>query len=594
MTVRFSLQAFRDAGLHGRTSLPAATRGFRRDESGGATIMALIFFLVMIAAGGIAIDMMRYEMKRAQIQSTLDSAVLASAGAPYGSDHRAIIEDYFRVANMSDYLAAEKDGDIVVTVNSASVTAKADMTMDTYLMKLSGVKELRNTGGSTAVRKVPKLEVSLVLDVSGSMGSNSKLTNLKTAAKDFVTELIDSSEPGNTVISIIPFSWSVTPSKAMFDALSVDEKHQYSTCIRFSPNDHRTAALAEGTKGFSDMNRLDQMIYTARYGDFDNFDGSDWRSCFADDQIEILPYSSNKSALHSKIDSLQAAGNTSGNQGMNWGAALLDPSFRTITDDLIAAGNVDAGHEAIPADYGTAETLKVVVMMGDGQNTDSYFFSDSTAWRGDNSDLYFVEAEVTKRVFKYAYRTNRRDKISYDESRCSNSKWECVYETTVVDESSHYLHDNFDDDRFFKAKDGNSYTDEDNWLSRSEWENLLANAKDPLNPYIRYSWERAWGFITPDYYYRVTGDYRAPNDYYYNRLNGTTKNTRMLDSCSATKAKDVVVFTIGFEISSGGTAETTLKNCASSDNHYFRAEGISINDAFNAIASNVVNLRLTQ
>ncbi|MFU1476272.1 pilus assembly protein TadG-related protein [Roseovarius sp. C7] len=387
MTVRNSLQALCRVTPFGRANLRRAVHGFNRDENGGATIMTLIFFLVMIAAGGIAIDMMRYEMKRAQIQATLDSAVLASAGAPYGSDHRAIIEDYFRVANMSDYLAAEKELDIQVTVNSASVTANADMTMDTYLMRLSGIKTLQNKGASTAVRKVPKLEVVLVLDVSGSMGNNSKLVNLKKAAKEFVTSLLQGSEPGNTVISIVPFSWSVSPSEHMFSALAVDRKQDYSTCIRFKENDHSHASLATGNSGFSSGQPLDQMVYTALYGTFDNFSTSSYRSCYADDYMEILPFSVSETALHAKIESLKASGNTSGNQGMIWGAALLDPSFRQITDDLITAGEVASTQAAIPANYGTAETLKVAVVMGDGQNTTSYFFSTGGHWRGANSDL---------------------------------------------------------------------------------------------------------------------------------------------------------------------------------------------------------------
>jgi len=56
----------------------------------------------------------------------------------------------------------------------------------------------------------------------------------------------------------------------------------------------------------------------------------------------------------------------------------------------------------------------------------------------------------------------------------------------------------------------------------------------------------------------------------------------------------VVVYTIGFEVDEGGTAERQLKDCATTFAHYYRARGINITDAFSSIASNVVNLRLTQ
>ena len=51
---------------------------------------------------------------------------------------------------------------------------------------------------------------------------------------------------------------------------------------------------------------------------------------------------------------------------------------------------------------------------------------------------------------------------------------------------------------------------------------------------------------------------------------------------------------IGFEVPENGTAETELRNCASSVINYYRASGVNISDAFGSIASNVQNLRLTQ
>ena len=557
-----------------------AAKSFHKDEDGTVTLLSFFMFLVMIAAAGIAIDAMRLEMERAQLQNTLDSAVLAAAGSPYGADPEAIVVDYFETADMSDYLKDFQEGDIVTTLNSSKVTANAEIELETYLMKLSGIKTLSTAGSSTAEMRVPKLEVSLVLDVSGSMGSNSKLTNLKSAAKEFVTTILDSSDPGDTVISLVPFSWSVTPTSAMFDALAVDERQNYSTCLRFKDNDYGHASLTSGNAGFSSGIPVDQMIYTSVYGGFDDFGSSGWRSCFAQDSMEILPFSISESALHTKIDALTADGNTSGNQGMNWGAALLDPTFRQITGDLIAAGEMDATLTTVPTDYDEPETLKVIVMMGDGQNTTSYFFNQGQ-YRGNNSDLYLVQMQ--DRVFKYAFHKYKKNKISYSQSKCTQNKWECVYEASGPIESIYYL-----------ESGGNYYNiDDEEWISGSDFSDL--QGFEGFISQERLDWEVAWGLITPQYYGNVTGDWGPWNDYVGSgNLSGSAKDTRMSNVCSATKDENVVVYTIGFEIGVGGNAETQLKNCASSVAHYYRAEGASINDAFNSIASNVVNLRLTQ
>lgn len=561
---------------------------FGRDEDGAVVAFTLFVLLLMLASGGIAIDMMRHEMERARLQNTSDSAVLAAAGAPYGSDPKGIVEDYFAKAGMSQYLhEIDDDGigedDIVTTLNSSSVSISASLELDTYLMKLSGVDTLGATAASAAEMRIPKLEVALVLDVSGSMGSNSKLTNLKSAAKSFVTSILNGSEPGDTVVSIVPFSWSVTPTNGMFEALAVDVTHNYSTCLKFADNDFNTASIATGNSGFSNGGTIDQMVYTSVYGSFDNL-SSGWRSCYPEDYMQILPFSISESDLHAKIDSFVASGNTSGHQGMNWGAALLDPSFREITPDLITAGEVDASLTTVPTNYEEAETLKVIVMMGDGKNTTSYFFDKSSPqFRGAHSDLHKVTYQ--DREFKYAYHIYKHKK-SYDEGKCSKNKWECIYEANGPEQSAYYLRD--PNDSYYYS------IEEDDWLSSNEFSNL----DDTIEGFIaseQLDWEAAWGLITPEYYGEITGNWDAWNDYVGSEyLNGTAKNSRMLNVCSASKSENVVIYTIGFEISSGGTAETTLQSCASSIAHYYSAEGVNINDAFSSIASNVVNLRLTQ
>ena len=555
-------------------------RAHRDAEDGSITIIVLFVVLLMLSMGGISMDIMRQEVERTQLQGTLDSAVLAGAGAPAGATKaqmKAIVEDFFVKSGKGQYLNEIQDDDIISTLNSRSVSASADITMNTYLMKLSGVNQLTAGGAATAEVRTPKLEVALVLDVSGSM-SGTKLSSLKVAAKEFVTTILNSSDPGETVSSVVPFSWTVAPGEGIYKALNVNEKHQYSTCLQFSDDDYLLA-------GMDSTVLRKQQVYTAIYGDFDNLNDS-WRSCFTEDSMEIMAYSMSESALHTKIDALTADGNTSGNIGMKWGAALLDPQFTSVKESLINDGLVDASVANVPAPYNEPDTMKIVVMMGDGANTTSYYFDEDDTlsdndYTGPNSDLHKVE--YTEMQFKYAYHIYKH-KISHNQSKCSKSKWECVYEASGETKSAYYL------------RGGSNYysIEKDEWISSSEFNNL-ENTMEGFISSEALDWEDAWGRMSPRYVGQKTGNWGPWNDYVGSgRETGSIKNARMSNICGATKANGVVVYTIGFSVPENGTAESELRDCATGTLNYYRASPSTISDAFGSIAANVQNLRLTQ
>jgi len=566
---------------------PAPIQAFSDDENGGILPLTLFMTVLFLTIAGLGIDTMRHEMERTRIQAALDRAVLAGAAGRNAVEARAIVEDYFDKAGMASYLDNQADDDIATTLNSAKVTARASKTMDTYLMKLSGVETMTAAGTSTAEVRIPKLEGILVLDVSGSMSWNNKLVNLKVAAKDFVSTVINSSEPGNTVLSIVPFSFSVSPPESIYKTLAVNETHNYSTCLEFKDNDYHNPTLTSGASAHSNGIPVDQMIYTSVYGSFDNLNDS-WRACYNDEYMRILPYSTSITALHAKIDALQPDGNTSGNEGMNWGAALLDPTFRDVTGKMILNGDLDVSMSTIPAEYGTPETLKTIIFMGDGANTTSYFFNKSSPkYRGKFSDLY--EVVFQDRVFKYAYNIYNVNKKKYGSdglAKCSKSKWECVWDVNGPEKSVYYLHNPLSGQYWSIS--------EEKWLSSSQFSNLPSTMPGFISE-TQLDWEIAWGFMSPYYYGQVTGDWRPWNDYVGSEyVSGAKKNTLMQSVCSATKTEGVVVYTIGFEVPVNGTAENELRKCASSPAHYYRAEGTNIKNAFSAIAGNVKQLRLTQ
>lgn len=90
-------------------------------------------------------------------------------------------------------------------------------------------------------------------------------------------------------------------------------------------------------------------------------------------------------------------------------------------------------------------------------------------------------------------------------------------------------------------------------------------------------------------------DSEAWDDWYYDvrsYVNGSTKDSRLDDICDAAKAQNIVVFTIGFEAPAHG--QSVIRQCASSDSHYFDVNGLEISDAFAAIAGSIRQLRLIQ
>jgi 7-keto-8-aminopelargonate synthetase-like enzyme len=72
----------------------------------------------------------------------------------------------------------------------------------------------------------------------------------------------------------------------------------------------------------------------------------------------------------------------------------------------------------------------------------------------------------------------------------------------------------------------------------------------------------------------------------------TTKNARLQQVCNAAKSAGVVVYGIAFEAPTNG--QTQIRNCATSDAHYYDAQGLAIKTVFQSIANQISDLRLTQ
>jgi len=108
-----------------------------------------------------------------------------------------------------------------------------------------------------------------------------------------------------------------------------------------------------------------------------------------------------------------------------------------------------------------------------------------------------------------------------------------------------------------------------------------------------------WWNAKNNYYWQSNHE----NTWYYNLrswIGSSTKDTRTANICEATRDEGVVVYGIAFEAPEPGL--DTIKNCASSDSHVYEVnadgnlgdQNITLEEAFESIASSIRKLRLTQ
>lgn len=549
-----------------------AERGFIKDEDGSIICFVLVVFSAMFLVGGTAVDLARHENLRSSLQYNLDRAVLAAASLKQTQDPHVVVQDYMsRVYTIEDFSV---DVDSTVAINARTVSATATANLDTWFLSMAGINLMPITARSSSEEKIPNLEISLVLDVSGSM-YGSKLANLKVAAKQFVTTLLTETDEDSIAISIVPFNHNVAPSSELFDNLSIAWTHNLSSCLDFSDADFHSVSIDPTVS-------QTQGIFTSRTGGFNTFTESNI-TCYSDEASEILAYNDTESELHAKIDSLSADGWTAAHLGMKWGLALLDPKFQSVVSSLVDDELVNVRFEGLPRSYTDFQTKKVVVLMGDGANT--YEFDFSAGYKGPNSDLWEV-VEEEPGAFTHLTYYGRTYTGSRYERYCGSYGITCYYGDPV--QTTNYYIDYSGNSTVKKIYDDGS----NNWenFSRTDF-NALVPGVAGVTSKRQMTWEEAWTYMPAGFYDNLTGN-RSRNNLDNNGRNGTESDTAMSHACTAARNTGIITYSIGYQTSA--TTSAKLRDCASTPSHYYDASGTQITEVFSAIATSIQKLKLTQ
>ena len=263
---------------------------FAKDESGVFAVLFGLMAIVLIALGGATVDYVSLEQTRQRAQLALDAAALALQPEIFKPSYDQNVVRASALALVKEHVADTRvvDSieitDVVADPVEGSLYFRGNFTMPTMFVRLVGVEQIGASFFAEATRKKLALEVIMVLDNSGSMSRESRMTNLVAAAKCatnilMYTDTVDSGNtcvaaPGATLVEdvkvgIVPFTMYVNVGAGNANASWID---RYGNSVIGNDNmdnddDDSTGALS--LPGYSFPNSFELFAAT----------GEAWRGC---------------------------------------------------------------------------------------------------------------------------------------------------------------------------------------------------------------------------------------------------------------------------------------------------------------------------
>jgi len=355
---------------------------FRRSRQGNVTITFGMALIPVMGLMGAAVDYSRANSTKSDMQSVLDATALMLAKVAPGISQDQMQQKATNYFNAMFNRPGTLNVTVTPTYNSSTSTMilTASGGVPTTLLHALNIQQLNVTATSTITWGTTRLRVALVLDNTGSMASSNKMTALKTAAQNLLTQLRNAaSTNGDVYVSIIPFTKDVNVDPVNYTQSWVrwdlwDEVN--GTCSQ-SKYTNKTDCEARNNKTWTPNNHntwngcvtdRDQNPSAAGW-DTTNTAPSTGTSgtLFPAEQYDLCPVammglSYDWTALGNKITAMQPNGNTNQAIGLQWG-------WQSLTSAPFTIPSMDSNYRY----------QQVIILLTDGLNTEDRWYTDQAS-----------------------------------------------------------------------------------------------------------------------------------------------------------------------------------------------------------------------
>ena len=355
-------------------------RHFCRDRRANVAPIFALAIIPVVGFVGAAIDYSRASAARTALQAALDSAALMLSKEAAGLTSDQINQ------KATDYVKAlfnrpEVQGLAVTatyTSQPTTLTLKGSAAVQSDFMRVIGIPEISIGSSSTVTWGSTKLGVALALDNTGSMASAGKMTALKTATKQLLTQLQSLAvNPGDIEVSIVPFSKDVNIGKSYYTATWLDWTEWDAANGSYGGGGFCFGNWCWNGSGWVPRvwtpasHSTWNGCVTDRAKDYDvknTAPTSDKTTWFVPDQYQyctpaaVMPLGHDWAAMKAMVDTMQPSGSTNQTIGLVMAWQTLSPG---------------APFDAPPL---PPDTLPIIVLMSDGLNTQN-------RWDGNGSSV---------------------------------------------------------------------------------------------------------------------------------------------------------------------------------------------------------------
>ncbi|MDQ1154823.1 ubiquitin-activating E1 FCCH domain-containing protein [Brevundimonas sp. SORGH_AS_0993] len=619
----------------------------------GNVVMMFAFampMLLMLTLGGI--DISRITTVKARMQDALDAATLAAARSSYTD-----VADLKRVAlttlnanlrNADVEPFKDSDFQIVLTEDQVVIsnlqvrvkTLVANIVLPPYGKLLDDFIPI--SVRSEVNRSSKDIEVAMVLDITGSMGG-SRIASLKDAARQLTTIVVqDQQQPYYSRLAVVPYStgvnlgslaatargapiqftsitrvdWSTGDAKSITDATRANPGYITASNHGFKNGDY---VWIKDVVGMTQLNGKAYRVANASSNSFSlqSWNGSSWQNV---NTSSYSNYSRNGTATECLLSDCTVVVTAP-----NHGLAATDPatgaqsSIRITDVGGMSQLNTTSSTSYWPIFNVTANTFSLNVVGP----TASPYTSGGRVWCGYDgcqwriyantsgaTKVYPISDCVSERTGPHAY-----DDVSpstalvgryYANAGGSNAKCTVSPLLPLTDDR------NAINQLIGPANNSRQGLQADGYTAAQIG---LAWGWYAVSPSFNALWRQ---FPAAEYNPRKTlkavilmtdGEFNAP---YCSGVLASNASFGGSDRaacpapngepygqsralCEAIKNKDIILYTVGFQVSANSTAGRFLRDCATSPSNFFLpASGADLTESFKAIGRDITRLRISR